>query len=216
MIMDTVSKIRVSIVEDNVKLRGNLSILIDGAEQFELVSVYDNAEDALVGIPDKSPDVILMDINLPGMSGIECTQRLKTKHPELQIIMNTVYMDTTKIFESLEVGATGYMLKRTPPDQLLKSIEEVYAGGSPMSSQIARKVVQYFQSIQKVAKPDYHLSSRETQILDLLSTGKRDKAIAEELHISVDTVHSHLRRIYEKMQVHSRTEAVVKYLDKSV
>lgn len=134
--------------------------------------------------------------------------------PDLQIIMLTVFEDSERIFQSLEAGATGYLLKRTPPDQILSAIREVCNGGSPMSSQIARKVVQSFRKTRENSNPPVKLSPREEEILSALAKGSRDKEIAEALFISVDTVHSHLRRIYEKLQVRSRTEAVVKYLRK--
>ncbi|MEP0822763.1 MAG: response regulator transcription factor [Ignavibacterium sp.] len=205
---------RVSIVEDDSRIRESLIVLIDGTEGFRCVSAYENAEEALEDIPRKAPDVVLMDINLPGISGIECVRGLKDRMPDLQIIMLTVFEDSERIFQSLEAGATGYLLKRTPPDQILSAIREVCNGGSPMSSQIARKVVQSFRKTRENSNPPVKLSPREEEILSALAKGSRDKEIAEALFISVDTVHSHLRRIYEKLQVRSRTEAVVKYLRK--
>lgn len=205
---------RVSIVEDDSRIRESLIVLIDGTEGFRCVSAYENAEEALEDIPRKAPDVVLMDINLPGISGIECVRSLKDRMPDLQIIMLTVFEDSERIFQSLEAGATGYLLKRTPPDQILSAIREVCNGGSPMSSQIARKVVQSFRKTREHSDPPVKLSPREEEILSALAKGSRDKEIAEALFISVDTVHSHLRRIYEKLQVRSRTEAVVKYLRK--
>jgi len=206
--------IRVSVVEDDSRIRESLIVLIDGVEGFRCVSAYENAEEALEDIPRKAPDVVLMDINLPGMSGIECVRSLKEKMLGMQIIMLTVFEDTDKIFKSLEAGASGYLLKRTSPDQVLNAIREAHNGGSPMSSQIARKVVQSFRKPVEKSDPIVNLSPREEEILRALAQGSRDKEIAEALFISVDTVHSHLRRIYEKLQVRSRTEAVVKYLQK--
>lgn len=206
--------IRVSIVEDDSRIRESLIVLIDGTEGFRCVSAYESAEEALEDILRKAPDVALMDINLPGISGIECVRSLKAGMPNIQIIMLTVFEDNEKIFQSLEAGATGYLLKRTPPDQILNAIREVHNGGSPMSSQIARKVVQSFRKKREQNDPPVKLSQREEEILRALAQGSRDKEIAEALFISVDTVHSHLRRIYEKLQVRSRTEAVVKYLQK--
>lgn len=204
--------IRVSIVEDDARIRESLIVLIDGVEGFRCVSAYENGEEALEDIPRKSPDVVMMDINLPGITGIECVRSLKAAHPAMQFIMLTVFEDTNAIFHSLQAGATGYLLKRTAPDQILAAIRDVQNGGSPMSSQIARKVVQSFTAPAPAAEPALNLSPREEEILRAVAQGSRDKEIAERLFISVDTVHTHLRRIYEKLQVRSRTEAVVKYI----
>jgi DNA-binding NarL/FixJ family response regulator len=206
--------ITVSIVEDDDSIRESLAILINGSSGFHCVSTYRNAEDALENIPLEMPDAVLMDINLPRMSGIECVQQLKTIVPNLQIIMLTVYEDADQVFESLKVGASGYLLKRTSPAKLLEAIEEVYRGGSPMSSQIARKVVQSFHKAERPLQEMESLTKREQEILAHLAKGYRYKEIADALFISVDTVRSHLRSIYEKLQVRSRTEAVLKYLQK--
>ncbi len=209
--------IDVSIVEDDAGIRESLATLINGASKLRCVSSHPNAEEALRDIPLKKPDVVLMDINLPRMNGIECVQRLKGLLPQLQVLMLTVFEDEDQLFKSLKAGANGYLLKRTKPAQLLEAIEEVHRGASPMSGKIARIMVQYFQqkSLQQkspASTDSVELSKREQEILDLLAKGFRYKEIADTLGISFDTVRSHLRNIYEKLHVSSRTEAVVKYL----
>jgi DNA-binding NarL/FixJ family response regulator len=206
--------INVAIVEDNDKIRNGLSLLIDGSEGFRCVATYSNAEDALKFLPGQKPDVVLMDIQLPKMSGIECVENLIEKSPDLQIMMLTVYEDNEQVFKSLAAGATGYILKRTPPAELLEAIRELHEGGSPMSDQIARKVVQTFKQIGKSSKETENLSERETEILSFLAKGYQDKEIAEKFFLSVKTIRTHLRNIYKKLHVHSRTEAVLKYLRK--
>ncbi len=204
--------IPVSIVEDNPQVRGSLAKLIDGAPGFRCVSRHGSAEDALVEIPKVKPEVVLMDINLPGINGVECVRRLKPLLPGAQIIMLTVYQNTEHIFNALAAGATGYMLKQTPPAELLAAIKEVHAGGSPMSSHIARKIVQSFQHLPTVAAGSESLSPREAEVLDLLAKGFLYKEIAEQMKVSYATVHTHIRHIYEKLHVRSRTEAVAKHL----
>jgi DNA-binding NarL/FixJ family response regulator len=202
----------VSIVEDNEKLRGTLARVINRAEGFRCVSDYGNAEDALKDLPQVRPDVVLMDINLPGMNGVECVRQLKQMLPQTQVMMLTVYEDTENIFNALTAGANGYMLKRTSSKELLEAIHEVHRGGSPMTMHIARKVVQSFQKTAATAQPTENLSEREQQVLDLLSQGLMYKEIADKLAISYETVHTYIRRIYEKLQVRTRTEAVAKFL----
>ena len=206
--------IKVSIVEDNNKIRQGLSILIDGSEGFQCISAFSNAEDALKKIPIQIPDVVLMDINLPGMSGIECVEKLKEKLPDLQIMMLTVYEDNELIFKSLVAGASGYIIKRTPPAQLIEAIREIHEGGSPMSNQIARKVVDAFRQYGKSQKDTENLSERENEILSFVAKGFHDQEIADEFSLSIKTIRTHLRNIYKKLQVRSRTEAVLKYLQK--
>lgn len=204
--------ITVSIVEDNDKLRGTLARVINRADGFRCVSDYGSAEDALKDLPQARPDVVLMDINLPGMNGVECVRQLKQLLPQTQVMMLTVYEDTENIFNALTAGASGYMLKRTSTKELLEAIQEVQRGGSPMTMHIARKVVQSFQKTAATAQPAENLSEREQQVLDLLSQGLMYKEIADKLQISYETVHTYIRRIYEKLQVRTRTEAVAKFL----
>ncbi len=204
--------ISVSIVEDNEKLRGTLVRVMNRADGFRCVSDYGNAEDALKNLPQVRPDVVLMDINLPGMNGVECVRQLKQLLPQTQVMMLTVYEDTENIFNALAAGANGYMLKRTSSKELLEAIHDVQRGGSPMTMHIARKVVQSFQKTAATAHPTENLSEREQQVLDLLSQGLMYKEIADKLAISYETVHTYIRRIYEKLQVRTRTEAVAKFL----
>ena len=204
--------ITVSIVEDNDKLRETLVRVLNRADGFRCVSQYANAEDALKDLPQAKPEVVLMDINLPGMNGVECVRQLKKIAPEIQVMMLTVYEDTENIFDALAAGANGYMLKRTAGKELLEAIQEVKRGGSPMTTHIARKVVQSFQRSAAAVAQTESLSEREQQVLDLLSQGLMYKEIADKLSISYETVHTYIRRIYEKLQVRTRTEAVAKFL----
>lgn len=208
------AEIKVTIVEDNDKIRNGLLMLINGSEGYRCISQYSSGEAALKAIPVDKPDVVLMDINLPGMSGIQCVEKLKQKLPDLQIMMITVYEEDEQIFQSILAGASGYILKRTPPAELLEAIKELHEGGSPMSVQIARKVVDAFRKIGKSAKDTENLSDRENAILSQVVKGYQDQEIADELCISVKTVRTHLRNIYKKLQVRSRTEAALKYLQK--
>ena len=204
--------ISVSIVEDNNQLRATLARVLNRADGFRCLSQYGNAEDALKDLPRIRPDVVLMDINLPGMNGVQCVRQLKALLPEIQVMMLTVYEDTENIFNALAAGAGGYMLKRTSSKELLEAIQDVQRGGSPMTMHIARKVVQSFQHTAATAQSTENLSEREQQVLDCLSRGLMYKEIAEKLGISYETVHTYIRRIYEKLQVRTRTEAVAKFL----
>ena len=205
--------ITVAIVEDHAELRGSWCKIIKAAPSFECLCTYANAEDALREIPILKPDVVLMDINLPGMSGIECTRLLRTRNPRQQVLILTVYEDSDRIFEALEAGASGYLLKRTSPEQLLEGIIEVRNGGSPMTSEVARKVVQSFRRPARFkAAEDAKLTPREEEILKLLAQGYVTKEISDKLGISYFTAQTHLKNIYEKLHVRSRTEAVLKYL----
>jgi DNA-binding NarL/FixJ family response regulator len=203
---------RISIVEDNEQLRGTLARLIDREEGLECVSNYGTAEAALEHLPKDKPQVVLMDINLPGMNGVECVRQLKPLLPEVLVVMLTAYEDTENIFNALAAGAAGYLLKRAPRAELLEAIREVCRGGSPMTPHIARKVVQSFQKPVVATHPVENLSEREQEVLDCLSQGFLYKEIAEKLGISYETVHTYIRRIYEKLQVRTRTEAVAKFL----
>jgi DNA-binding NarL/FixJ family response regulator len=204
--------ITVSIVEDNDQLRGTLARVIGRANGFECVSHYGSAEAALEGLSRQRPEVVLMDINLPGMNGVECVRRLKRLLPETHVVMLTVYEDTENIFNALTAGAVGYLLKRTKSAELLEAIREVHRGGSPMTTHIARKVTQSFQSAGSSSHSTENLSQREQEVLDCLSRGFLYKEIADKLNISYETVHTYIRRIYEKLQVRTRTEAVAKFL----
>jgi DNA-binding NarL/FixJ family response regulator len=201
--------ITVSIVEDNRGTRESLRELLARAPGLRCAGAHATGEEALRDIPAENPDVVLMDINLPGMTGIECVARLKDREPKIQVLMLTSYEESDLIFESLGAGASGYLLKNMPPAELVRAVEQVHAGGSPMSMHIARKVVNHFQhSSSEVAK----LTRRELEILALLAKGYLYKEIADQLGISLSTVRAHLHTVYEKLNVQSRTQAVVKYL----
>lgn len=206
--------IKVSVVEDVDQIRESLAALISGSEGFQCIATYGSAEEAMLGVTARRPDVLLMDINLPAMSGIECVRKLKDEDPSLLVMMVTMYEDSQQVFKALEAGASGYIVKRTPPGKLLEAIKEVYQGGSPMTMQIARMVVQSFHQLGNSLDDSSNLTKREQEILSYLAKGLRYKEIADALFISVETVRSHLRRIYEKLHVRSRTEAVLKYLHK--
>ncbi len=201
--------IKVAIVEDKRDIREGWQLILEGAEGFECVATYSDGESAVEGLPKVQPNVVLMDIGLPRMSGIDCVKILKDVAPEIDIIMLTVQADETSVFESLRAGAVGYLVKNIFPSKLLNSIKEVKNGGSPMSSGIARKVVSSFNSFRK---PAANLTKREQEVLDLLCKGKSYKVIADELFISPDTVRYHLKNIYKKLQVNSKYEAVIKAL----
>lgn len=204
--------ITVSIVDDEKKLCRSIAAFVNGTPGFRCVSMYHSAEAALEHLPQDRPDVVLMDIHLTGMSGIECVERLKTMVPEMLVMMLTVYEDTDQIFKALSAGASGYMLKRLTPGKLLEAIREVHGGGSPMSSPIARKVVASFQRAGRTDGEKTHLSSREQMVLDCFAKGLTYKQTADQLSISIDTIRTYVRRVYEKLHVQSRTEAVAKYM----
>jgi len=204
--------IGVAIVEDDVPAREILAGWIRGAEDFRLVGEYDDAESAIASLPQEKPSVVLFDINLPGMNGIECVRRLKPRLPDTQFVMVTVYEDANHIFDALAVGASGYLLKQMRRRELLDALKDVHAGGSPMSSQIARKVVQSFRRNETESEGQtVELSPREREVLELLARGYLYKEIAEMLKISVQTVNTYIRRVYEKLHVRSRAQAVAKY-----
>lgn len=206
--------IRVAIIEDRTDAREGLRYLIDLSAGCRVFGAYGAAEQALDAFEAAQPDVVLMDIELPGIDGIEATRRIRSDFPHVQVMMLTVYEDDERIFRSLEAGATGYVLKKTPPAQLVRDIATVHAGGSPMTSGIARRVVQTFHAPPTAApeSPLDTLTPREEEILALLAEGHRYREIGEKLFISLDTVRTHIRHIYEKLQVRSRTEAAVTYL----
>jgi DNA-binding NarL/FixJ family response regulator len=203
--------INVAIVEDDARVREELAKLIDRAEGFKCLGTYSDGETALANIPRQRPDVVLMDINLPGLSGIECVRGLKAVLPEVQIVMLTVYDEVGQLFQSLQAGACGYLLKRTPSDKLLEAITEARLGGAPMTRKIARKVVQYFHQLGVISPDMGSLSKREQETLALLAEGFRYKEIADQLGISFNTVREYVHSIYQKLHVTSRAEAVLKY-----
>jgi DNA-binding NarL/FixJ family response regulator len=205
--------ITVSIVEDDTNLRMVLFRVIGQTKDMSCLSCYSSAEEALLEIPGSAPEVVLMDINLPGMDGIECVKQLKTLNPSTRIIMLTVYKDSDRIFKALAAGAVGYVLKHRPSEELLNAIRDAHGGGAPMSSDIARKVVQFFQE-NPPADEDDKLSAREREVVELLANGFLVKEIADQLGISFGTVRTYIRRIYEKMHVHSRSQAVAKYFQR--
>lgn len=200
--------ITISIVEDDVSVRGSLTRLICSTEGFSYISQHPDAENALKELPALRPEVVLMDINLPRMNGVECARRLKEVLPETQIVMLTVYENTSIIFSALSSGASGYLLKHSSSEQIADAIREVRAGGSPMSSHIARKVVASFQKFTNPSHDYQKLSLREQQVLDLLAQGHTYQEIADTLKISYATVHTHIRHIYEKLHVCTRSEAM--------
>jgi len=205
-------RIRVSIVEDNRGTRESLTELLNRAPALHCVGAHPSGEEALQQIPAELPDVVLMDINLPQMNGIECVSRLKQQMPKTQVLMLTTYEESDLIFDSLRKGASGYLLKNMPPTELVQAIEQVHAGGAPMSMQIARKVVSHFQQIKKPQSDMEQLTKREHEILALLAKGFLYKEIADQLGVTLSTVRAHLHTVYEKLHVQSRTEAVVKFL----
>ncbi len=206
--------ITVCLVEDDLELRESVFSYLQDAPGICCLGAYASAEEALKEIPRQKPAVVLMDINLPAMSGIQCVEKLKVLEPALQIMMFTVYEDSDQVFEALVAGACGYLLKSTPPEKLLEAIQDAHKGGSPMSSHIARKVVQHFHRAP-AQNEMAGLSKREEEVLHHLAQGCLYKEIADRLSISIDTVRKHLNSIYGKLHVHSRTDAVVKYLQKS-
>jgi DNA-binding NarL/FixJ family response regulator len=204
--------IKVSIVEDDERVRESLACILDAAAEFRCLKTYPNGEEALKRIPAEMPDILLMDIQLPGMSGIECVACIKEKLPNLPVVMLTVFEDSEKVFKALEAGACGYLVKRTPSGDLLEALRQVHSGGAPMTGRVARMVVQSFQRMGTSKRETENLTPREREILDLLSQGDLCKEIAKKLNLSLRTVHTHLKNIYEKLHVRSRTQAVIKYI----
>ncbi len=204
--------IKVAIVEDDEGIRTSLAALVRRAPALRCTGDYPDAETALKEIPRNPPDVVLMDINLPGINGVECVRQLKLSVPAVQFLMLTVYEDSDSLFKSLKAGASGYLLKRTASARLLEAIHDVHAGGSPMTPQLARRVVQFFAKAPEGDSEVARLTPGEKDFLDQLANGYAYKEIADRMKISIDTVRSYVRTVYEKLHVHSRTEAVVKYL----
>ncbi len=199
----------VAIVEDNTSVAASLRRIVEGTPGFSCVGTWRTGEEALLKVPTFRPEVVLMDIHMPGISGIETTAQLKRQLPELLVIMVTVYRDHDKIFDALKAGACGYLLKRSKPDEVRRALMDVRDGGAPMSAEIARRVVQAFH--RPARGEEVQLSKRETEILEFLTQGLANKEIADRLGISIETVRVHLKRIYDKLHVHSRTEAAMKY-----
>jgi len=206
--------IEVAVVEDDPEIRDHLEHRIGKNPAFRLLRSYPDAESALSDLPHHSPDVVLMDINLPVTDGVECVRQLKVKMPQVQFVMLTIYEDGNRLFKSLTAGASGYLLKRTPPQKLFEAIKEVHEGGAPMSPEMARRVVQHFQQTPEPLSEVQKLTPRERDVLDQLAKGFRYKEIEDNLHISTGTLRSYIASVYEKLHVHSRTEAVVKYLNR--
>lgn len=208
--------IAVAVVEDDARVRASLARLLERASGLRCVGEHGSGEEALQALPGVRPNVVLMDINLPGIDGVECVRRLKVLLPEAQVVMLTVYQDNDLIFNALAAGASGYLLKRTKGPVLIASIREVHHGGSPMSSHIARKVVQSFRAVPAPSTGLETLTPREMEVLDLLSKGYLYREIADELAVGYDTVHSHVRHIYEKLQVNTRTRAAAVHLTRTL
>lgn len=205
--------INIIIVEDNETIREGLKILIDGTEDYHCSATFSNCEDLLKKIKKLEFDILLMDIDLPGMSGIEGIKKIKPIYPDSIILVLTIYDENERVFEALFAGASGYLVKKTPPSRLLEAIKDAYEGGAPMSSNIARKVVNFFQrnkQLEHHEESSTNLTPREKEVLGGLVEGHSIKAIADSLHISVETVRFHFRNIYKKLHVHSQSEAVVK------
>jgi DNA-binding NarL/FixJ family response regulator len=206
--------IQVALVEDDEEIRANLTHVFRRSPDFRLMGSYPDAESAMVELPHCQVDAVLMDINLPGIDGVECVRRLKPRMPKVQFIMLTIYEDGNRLFKSLMAGANGYLLKRTSSANLLAAVKEAHTGGVPMTPEMARRVAKYFQDLPKPAREVERLTRREMDVLEQLAKGFRYKEIEDNLKISIGTLRSHITNVYEKLHVHSRTEAVVKYLNR--
>lgn len=204
-------QVSVSIVEDMVDVRQKMKHIVEDSEEFICLSTYSNAESALEELPKLNPDIVLMDINLPGMSGIECIKKVKKKCPQIQFMMFTIYEDSQQVYDALAAGASGYLLKKTPSEKILEALKELHEGGAPMSTHIARKVVSFFQKQNDKVNDNTQLSNREKQVLALLSKGFLYKEISDQLFISTGTVRQHIHNIYEKLHVQNRMEAINKF-----
>lgn len=201
----------VIVVEDDRGLREELRQILESVADIKCIGVFESGEEALPGITEKKPDVVLMDIKLPGMSGIQCVAQVKKALPDTQVIMVTVYADSERIFQALKAGADGYLLKSKPPEQLIEAIRDAYKGGAPISSHIARKLVQHFHGLGSSAQESENLSPREREVLDLLAMGFIYKEIGSKLNIGVETVRTYVKHICQKMHVRSRLEAVARH-----
>ena len=210
--------INVAIVEDNDTIREGLSALINGTSGYKSVGLFRDCESFLAKLSSMVVDVVLMDIALPGINGIEGVKQAKLIKPEVDILMLTIYEDSEKVFDALCAGACGYLVKKTPPSKLLDAIKEVFEGGSPMSSQIARQVITAFKETKDLStdQQEFELSSREKEVITLLAGGNNYQQIADQLYISVDTVRHHIKNIYKKLHVHTQSEAVAKAIRKKI
>ena len=206
------TEIKVAIIEDRHEIRDGLALLINGTDGYSCIGRYRSMEEALARIGQNLPDVALVDIGLPGMNGIEGIRLLKERHPDLLTLTLTIYDDDDRIFHALCAGASGYLLKKTPPARLLESLREVINGGAPMSPEVARRVIKLFRDVRPPEHADYQLTPHETRLLKLLVEGHNYRTAAAELNVSVNTISFHMRHIYEKLQVHSKAEAVSKAL----
>jgi DNA-binding NarL/FixJ family response regulator len=202
--------IKIVLYEDNPQLREGLSMLLNGSDGFEVIGAFKNCNNAEDEIAALQPDVVLMDIDMPGTNGIEGLKNIRMHNSDVKILMLTVFDDNKYVFEAIKSGANGYILKKTPPAKLLEYIQEANTGGAPMTSSIATQVLQMFSRVHNPANEDYHLSEREKQVLQHLVNGYSYKMIASEMYISIDTVRSHIKKIYEKLHVNSKSEAVAK------
>ena len=207
--------ITVSIVEDLTEVMEGLESLIKNSDNFLLLSSDINAEAALINIPQQQPQIAIMDINLPGISGIECIRKLKPACPDTQFMMYTIFEDDDKVFEALEAGASGYLLKKTPKEKIMDALRELHDGGSPMSTQIARKVIKSFQQRNQLNEESNLLTPKEKEVLELLSKGFLYKEISGKLHISINTVKQHIHKLYGKLHVCNRTDAIIKIYGKN-
>lgn len=204
--------IKILLYDDSEVMRETLVLLLSNTDGFEVVGAFDNCETAVQDIITLQPDVVLLDIDMPSMTGIEGLAQIRGQHPDVKILMLTVFDDNKNVFDAIRQGANGYLLKKTPPARLIDYIREVYEGGAPMNASIATQVLKMFAGMQPSASPDYALSQREKQVLQSLVDGNSYKMVAAEMYISIDTVRSHIRSIYEKLHVNSKSEAVAKAL----
>ncbi|HEU5125527.1 MAG TPA: response regulator transcription factor [Verrucomicrobiae bacterium] len=202
--------LRVAIVEDDARWRSSLEMLLRETDGFEFVGSFESGEAAVAELPRQRPNVVLMDVNLPKMSGVECTRQLMEIIPDIHIVMLTVYDDNERIFQALQIGASGYLLKRARADEIVQAVRDVHQGGAPMSAYIARKVVQSFRRPAPSVKPDEALSKRESEVLSYIALGYSDKEVADALGLTTATVRSYVKAIYGKLHVHSRTQAILK------